>query len=100
MAFGFQFFNRFLDEADKFWIQVAALGHAAFRRPVDDLRAAVGKLRNGDVAGYLPLQSVSEAQFRPEGIVVTGEPQWFPALGNLVSAAEMIFVGDLWVVFE
>ena len=100
MPLGFEFLNRFLGEVDEFGIEVARLGHAAFGCPIDDLRAAVGELRNGDIAGNLPFQDLRKTQLRPERVIVTGEAQRFPAIGSFVAAAEVVFVGDFRVVLE
>ena len=100
MPLGFEFLNRFLDEAYEFGVDVARLGYAAFRCPIDDLRTAVSELRNGDVAGIVPLQDLRKTQFRPERIIVTGEAKRFPAIGSFVAAAEVVFVGDFWVILE
>ena len=60
----------------------------------------MGKLGNSDITFHLTGDAAGKAQFRAKGIVVTGEAQRFPAIGCLVSATEVILVGDFWVVLE
>ena len=56
-----------------------ALRHATFRSPVDDLRATVGELGDGDVALDGSRDFPSKTQLRTEGIIVTSMPEWLPS---------------------
>ncbi len=60
----------------------------------------MGEFGYGNIAFHFAGYCVGKAQFRAEGIVVTGKTQRFPVFRNLVSSTEVIFVGDFRVVLE
>ena len=79
---------------------MAAFGRAAFGGPVDDLRAAVSELGNGDIAGFRGCNRACKAQLRAKGVVVAGEAQGLPAFRYVITSTETVFESNVRVGFQ
>ena len=79
---------------------MSGLCQAPFRRPVDDLTAAMGEFGNRDLLTGMLTYFGSKTYFRPKVVIVACRTHCFPSLRCSVATTDVVVIGDFLLWFD